>query len=157
MSTKLGSVQCVGVWGKGEVPGLHTWGLVEVHKYCRRQIAGWDGLIIHPTVACWTEMIMILTYTALSWVRGTVLSAFRVSWWTTRNWPIKMVILCGSLHYNSFSLHNNPTRWLSPDLYFTGDKTEAQRVLSDLWKIPQLVKWQSWGFKPGGLVQSPCS
>lgn len=72
MSTKVGSVQCVGVWGKGEVkgrdpqPGLHTRGLFEVHKHGRRQIAGWDGLIIHPSVVCWEEMIMILTHMALS-------------------------------------------------------------------------------------------
>lgn len=40
------------VKGRDWQPGLHTWGLFEMHKPCRKQIAGWDGLIIHPTVVC---------------------------------------------------------------------------------------------------------
>lgn len=44
------------VKGRDWQPGLHSWGLFEMHKHCRKQIAGWDGLIIHPT-----EIIMIIT------------------------------------------------------------------------------------------------
>ena len=36
--------------GKGFTAGPVPLAFFEMHKHCRRQIAGWDGLVSHPTV-----------------------------------------------------------------------------------------------------------
>ena len=126
---------------KGLTAGAAPMGLFEVYKQCRRQIAGWDGFIIHH-IACWVWHWTHSTY----WVLDTVLSGLHVSCWTVWICWYLAILMCknsGFIWFNLLLAHLTLTTILSPvSLYFTGDATEP-REASDWTGVSQLLSDRS--------------